>query len=295
MRPFKRELLAQDVRGLLHHLLGSSRLGQIVFTVLTLAALGWFADSCYGVLTAWVEHWALGKPMPTTQVYSALWLTAPLVVLLTLGLIVARRAVRRLVFRVRSSREPRGVRALILFLSVPRGLDADAAVTGSIHDPAVRARLAGPWRMLLEALVFHDERRLEHAIVIESRAAGSKPGSRESRDEFFALLDRLWPERSVLVRPASDLVPELDDGVDFFDLGALVQATDEVLRRLVGETGLRREQVVIDVTGGTKIATAAGAAVALAEGRRFQYVATHDYGVTVYDPTYEQPLQGAAR
>jgi len=44
--------------------------------------------------------------------------------------------------------------------------------------------------------------------------------------------------------------------------------------------------VLVDITGGQKVPTVAGAAVALADGRHFQYVSTHDYQVRTYDVTY---------
>ena len=74
--------------------------------------------------------------------------------------------------------------------------------------------------------------------------------------------------------------------MDVGDLEALVQALDEIYQQLL-LSGVRRDHVVIDITGGTKLVSAAGVAVALAEGRRFQVVDTHDHTVTVFDPTYQ--------
>ncbi len=60
----------------------------------------------------------------------------------------------------------------------------------------------------------------------------------------------------------------------------------DLLRR-----GLPIQEILIDVTGGQKPNAVAATAVALAEGRRIQYVAkdpgTGAYRVKVYDVTYD--------
>jgi hypothetical protein len=47
---------------------------------------------------------------------------------------------------------------------------------------------------------------------------------------------------------------------------------------------------MVDITGGQEVPTVAGAAVALGEGRRFQYVSTRDYKVRTYDIMYQVTL-----
>jgi hypothetical protein len=60
----------------------------------------------------------------------------------------------------------------------------------------------------------------------------------------------------------------------------------ELLDLIEDSRGLRASDILIDVTGGQKPTSIAGAAVALAEGRCIQYVSTRDYRVRVYDVTY---------
>ena len=48
--------------------------------------------------------------------------------------------------------------------------------------------------------------------------------------------------------------------------------------------------MIVDITGGQKVTTVAGAVISIIEGRRFQYVSTHDYKVRTYDIAYENGL-----
>lgn len=80
-------------------------------------------------------------------------------------------------------------------------------------------------------------------------------------------------------------------GIDFNDVERLTHATDDA-HYLLEKAGLRQRDILIDVTGGQKTNSIAGAAVALAEGRTIQYVAyereQQSYQIIAYDVTYDQ-------
>ena len=89
--------------------------------------------------------------------------------------------------------------------------------------------------------------------------------------------------------PAAPTAGELTacrEGVNFEDAQQLVDAialVQELLRKL----GIPTREILVDITGGQKPPTVAGAVASLGEGRRFQYVSTvNDYKVVTYDPTY---------
>lgn len=73
-------------------------------------------------------------------------------------------------------------------------------------------------------------------------------------------------------------------GVNFEDAPILVEAIDGAYHELSQIYAAKR--ILIDVTGGHKITTVAGAAVSLAEGRLFQYVSTLDKQVAIFNVTY---------
>lgn len=55
---------------------------------------------------------------------------------------------------------------------------------------------------------------------------------------------------------------------------------------MLASKGHGSRDILIDITSGKKVSTVAGAAVALAEDRQFQYVDTTDFRVRTYDITY---------
>jgi len=76
-------------------------------------------------------------------------------------------------------------------------------------------------------------------------------------------------------------------GVPFDDPAAWLSALRDAFDGLHRQ-GVRDRDIVVDVTGGPKVATAAGAAVTIGAERRFQYVNTLDYRVLSFDIRYEE-------
>jgi hypothetical protein len=77
----------------------------------------------------------------------------------------------------------------------------------------------------------------------------------------------------------------MESSVDFENAQALVDAVEQAFDWLHDQQ-INDYEIMVDITGGQKVPTVAGAAVALGEGRRFQYVSTRDYKVCAYDITY---------
>ena len=79
--------------------------------------------------------------------------------------------------------------------------------------------------------------------------------------------------------------------MEFEDVDVVSQVTDDAYLDLLRHR-LPDAEILIDVTGGQKPNAVAATAVALAEGRRIQYVACDREGgecrVKVYDVTYDQ-------
>ncbi|HKJ21688.1 MAG TPA: hypothetical protein VKA13_01250 [Gammaproteobacteria bacterium] len=271
---------------LMHVMAGSSHLIALSSALVVLITLDWFSSTLYrgvqwlqGILVAW------GWPAIAADGLTGL---APFLVVILWLVLAARRAANRIHVAVTSDRYPDACRVLVLFLSTPPGETPDIGAGGNFADKDVRARLAAhPWRMPCEAIAAHLP-RLETVIVVPSADGGpdgARPGSYRSLPAFKELVRSLAGARPVEVLGLGEVVPRFERGIDFEDIRTLVDALQEVYARLHADH-IPENEIRIDITGGTKPTTAAGATVALAEGRRFQYVSTATYEVHTYDVTY---------
>lgn len=180
--------------------------------------------------------------------------------------------------------EPKKCAALILFLSPNK--DNLGPIQGDIAEPRLRERFTGPWRMPVEAVAYHVG-KLRHVIVIPSGdSPGKEDGTYRIAHQFEDLIVRLAAGSRLEVVQVGQINPAWAEGVPFEKandwLSAVRAAFDWLHQR-----GLRDRDIVVDITGGPKIATVAGAAVTIGEARRFQYVNTLDYTVLSFDLKYE--------
>jgi len=228
------------------------------------------------------------------------WLASPLLLIGLFGLLAWRvpKASARLAPRVETETSPTPVRCLVLLLS-PLGNPEDQKrraafleaaeladnVVGELDSPAVRAAMdRHVWAMPLAGLRPHLP-RIERLVVVCSADAPGGRGSIQDYPRFREMLARLWPAGVGRVQAAHE-VPGLNllatlpggrrlavaSGVDPEDLQAQVTLLHALLERLRDLHG-GEEEVLVDVTGQRKLATAAAVAVAvLVRRRRFQYV-----------------------
>ncbi|AGA89191.1 hypothetical protein Thimo_0321 [Thioflavicoccus mobilis 8321] len=202
----------------------------------------------------------------------------------------ARGARKRYRPRVGVEPQPAQVHGLILFLSnlsAEQARAVQAGLTTLDGLAAFRAAHGGlNWRMPLEAIAHHAP-RLQHVIVI---CSAGRTGSAGQWPLFRALVQRVFPGAAFELRSAAQLDSRFGAGIDFEDVDGVAQATDDAYVHLL-ERGLPHSEILIDVTGGQKTNAIAATAVALAEGRRIQYVAcdrdTCTCHLNVYDVTYD--------
>ena len=110
--------------------------------------------------------------------------------------------------------------------------------------------------------------------------------SMETRNEFIKLktcFELLCPSKQIEIIVGKGC----DNGLDFEDVRELVEALDKIYQGLKEECGYKAQDILIDITGGQKVSTIAGAIVSLSEGRSFQYVSTKNYSISTYDVTYQ--------
>jgi len=271
-------------------LTGSARPMGLVLAVLLLISLDWFSSTLYRYIQ--LDERTLAQSYGIPYDWTSYLGLAPFIFLAVILLVLVRRAANQIDVDVRTDRHRVPAKHLILFLSPLNDKSVLTEVSGDISDPEVRAKLARTsWRMPVEGIAKHLP-GLEQVIVIASsdgRATGNKPGSAgtyRELPEFKALIARLTEHYGVTVMGLHDLVRGHAKGIDFENTRALVDALQAVYKTL-HERHVSDKDILMDITGGMKPATVAGATVALAKGRHFQYVSTNTYEVLTYDVTYK--------
>jgi hypothetical protein len=278
-------LVQEQARRVVQHLLGGGELRIMTMVVAMLVGVGWLADSLFG----WLQNIGdilEGRPvddwLPLHRVIAVTAFVSGFLYLYQL----ARAAPARYRPSIESTTEPRKVRGLILYLSNLRA-DEEERLRAKVPDlvgmkgfRALPERLN--WRMPLEAIDYHLS-RLTDVILICSAGDG---GSARQAALFKELVARLFPQATVRLAELGELEPNYLNGISFDDVDRVADATDDAYAYLT-DKGLSDGEILIDITGGLKTNVIAGTAVALAEGRRVQYVRTETYQVCVYDVTYE--------
>jgi len=279
----------ERARRILQHLLGGHGGWATLVVVALLTGLSWLTNSLYEWLVDFdrvleggrVDNWLPAHRLIAFGVFA--------LELLILALL-ARKARRRYRPRVGSETAPAPVRGLILFLSNLSSQQADelepVADTLTSMDGFRTQHGALNWRMPLEAIAYHAS-RLREVVVITSEGP---TGSTSQYTLFHRVVKRCFPGAGFRLRSIGELDDQYDMGLDFEGVDRVSQATDDAYEAL-REGGLRQADILIDVTGGQKPNAVAATAVALAEGRRIQYVAcnreTGACHLSVYDVNYD--------
>lgn len=212
-----------------------------------------------------------------------------LVTLFLLGLV--EEAAARVNLDIVQTDSPPPCQVLILFLSPP-GKDEQwlqqplKDEMDDISNGSTRKRFEGSWRMPVEAVAYHLT-RLERIVVLPS---SDSPDKMDGTFRYFSLFAETMKQltqtkKSIQIIGLHEIDSRWDKGVDYEVAQALVDALHQTSRWL-HDQGVKDQDILVDITGGQKVPTVAGAAVALGKGRWFQYISTRDYKVRAYDITY---------
>lgn len=246
----------------------------LLLALATLVTGGWATDGLKGD-----ELFARWLPEGTPQGWVAAGATT-LFVLCAWRLFLHRRELMGVGALSQHPAEAR--RALVLPLSVPRplpviGPGAGARVgavnlTGNLRrdvELLSEAGLRWNWQQVLRALKPHAD-TLEHVYLIGSADDAAGEGSHRCMEHAKTLVRLYFPEGGRLRG-----VHHPGEPVDFDDVRAMMAAMRRGIDVLTDDTGLRQEDVVIDVTGGLKPTSIAGAVMTLNGAVTFQYVHTN--------------------
>lgn len=281
----RNSLQAKKWRAVLLQTLGTDSYVFIPVVLLIVLSMAWFANSTYSLF--------ITAP-PTTWRMVVCLVSFPVTFIILV--LLARKQLRKQAISVAEDAKPARVRGLIIFLS-PMGPDKEfvkSIVDGTQQVDEQKSsylqRFTGSWRMPLESILYHID-RLEYVVLIPSADhrkddGDISPGTIRETQHFIDLVSRMCAEASLGFIEPSDLGTEFTEGIDFEDCQFLVRAVERGFELLEAKR-LRDSQILVDITGGQKVTTFAGAVVCLAEGRKFQYVSTRDFKIRIYDPTYD--------
>ncbi len=304
--------MARDVRSHLRYQLAQHVLRRALGTyrgsLLVILALLLSVSIAAGGIQSLLQQLSAGSGVPS-------WIIEllPLTALLAVLYLLARRGPSQPRPVIHEHTRPAQTRVLILFLSpAPKEPHAvydirDGKKTVSLTDREFLNSLTGSWRMPLEAITYHAAAEadgvpgvLERVVVIPSsdRVPGDGTGTVGQVKLFRDLISKL---READPRASEFTVVDLHQQihqqrvtvVKDYKTGVAFERPQELEEALyhaycaLNEQGFADEDVLVDVTGGKKPPSIAGAVVALAPGRRIQYVSTDDYRVRVYDITLD--------
>jgi len=170
---------------------------------------------------------------------------------------------------------PAGQQASPVPITLTGDLDAD--------DQALNAANRWSWQQLLRALKPHRKDGLPERVYLI--------GSADQRREDGTIIQGTFSELCECAKLLKLYVPEVrsyGQAVCASSLDEFQGAIEAIVRR-EGEEGVREKDIIIDVTGGQKIHSIAGALVTLsAPSLEFQYVDTNDpFGVVAYNVVNE--------
>lgn len=196
-------------------------------------------------------------------------------------------------------------KALIFFLSPSSGLEKrwQKDLEGLDAHAVVEAFSGTPWQQPLRAIRAHlqvDSRnQLDYIYVVDSadhpdyqtetdpkrkdRLKGTVHYFDDFRETAMALAARCLT--TVEVYHAGSLGTRWQNGVDFENASDLLAALSAVFHDLRSKK-VRDPDILVDITGSSSLCSAVGAAIALDDTRRFQYVSQHSGEVFPYDLDY---------
>ncbi len=128
---------------------------------------------------------------------------------------------------------------------------------------------------------------LDFLVIIPSADSKDRKGTWRDLPDFRRLLDVLMEGRSAKpdIQALPDVTGKWREGVDFEDADELAAAVRAVFAGL-REKRLREADILLDITGGSKVASVVGAVFSLGRDQIFQYVSQHNYEVIPYNVTY---------
>jgi hypothetical protein len=270
-----------------------------VATLVTIIASSLLADGLKGerLFEGWFEaettqrfriHILLGTLL--VWIVAALWLYGlrrlflPALTL-TQGRVVPRRVLIMMVSpKGNAVLDPSPCGLAVTFTGSHQGSSRTIPLTGDLDADVQALNDANrwSWHQLLRALRPHQKKGLERVYLI---------GSTDQRRDDGSIAQGTFSELCECAKLLKLYVPEVRCYGQAVGAGSLDEFQQAILAivRSEGEHGVKEKDIIIDVTGGQKTHSIAGALVTLSAPRlEFQYVDTNDpFGVVAYNVVNE--------
>ncbi|GIU72542.1 MAG: hypothetical protein KatS3mg003_2026 [Candidatus Nitrosocaldaceae archaeon] len=196
---------------------------------------------------------------------------------LAIGLILTYSGRHTLIDLSVSKKRANPKRCMIIFLSYPspnfkieKGNNTilkdgsnEIILTGNLDDDINKIGIKWNWQQLLRALQPHKD-SLEYIYLIASYSKNGK-NSIDSVNDAKMLIQTYFN---------NIIIDSNEKGIDFNDYESIITHLDIVIDEL--KKRYNEQDIVIDITGGTKIASIAGASATLNKKVTFQYVDTNE-------------------
>jgi len=254
----------------------------ILSALLTLVLSGVGGNAIYEVLTKiWVSEFESNRGIVALGVVSALAVSF-------LVLFLNRRAFQG----IRSLRQgpiKKPHPCLILFVSPPgRAVFAEEPFSVAVdgikllntldYDIELLNGTRWPWQQMLRGLRPHRKNDTLINVYLIGSSKTELPGTFDSLPNAVQMIKHYFPYATVEC---------YEEPVHFEEFDAIVDVLSDVIRTLKSK-GYKEKQIIVDVTGGQKITSIAGAVVTFNSGVTFQYVQTDKpYDVLKYDVVVE--------
>lgn len=266
--PIKRRLQTEGLKRLAETFLGKENFSwwAIFYASLIFIVTGWLPDGIAELLRGeWRES------------------SYKLIISLTILFFIGYTLKKALKYERRIevvSESPSKVKALAIFLSVlsmkkeiqEKEVEAlsEAFSANTLSEATFKGKT---WEMPIIAIKHHMP-EIKYLYVFTS--SGDNPSS-GLMPIFTKVINTIFP--GIKVEEFTK------GGIDFEDVKEVFEKVEEFYQK-VKKDGLVDKEVIIDITGGQKTNTIAGAMATLSFGRRFQYVSTMHKTVRYYDVGY---------
>ncbi len=238
-------------------LFGTDKIGIKTIGIFLLFSIiaGWLPDGIIAIFSAYFKD------------TNTAWLQIGFTFVAFLGLFIwLRRVADNIELAVKVDINPASAKGLILFLSENKTNIKEYEQVTKISDMKTN------WQMPIMAIDYH-KNSLSKLIIITSKESNYQ--MQDFKEAIKSLISDFDLSR----------LECYENTINFEDANEVFNALEISYNKLISEA-IKKEQIYIDLTGGTKVVALTGSIFALPEDRVVQYISTTDRKVRLYDLQY---------
>lgn len=267
--PIKSKLQIRQIKRITETFLGKENFSwmTLFFAACIFLVMGWLPDGVIDIITNIFKI----QEGNITKAYIQFGLSA--IFLMSIGFMIKKG----LNDKVEVKNEPSSkAKILVLFLS--------PLVKAKLED--IQAKLqegtiqvidmdGSPWEMALIGIKHHYP---ELEVLCIATSSGVK-GTHLQMPVFKDIVVKFYPE----IKEIKELIK---GGMDFENFKLVYSSIEDLYKQESKNSRYKENEIIVDITGGQKPNSVAGAVATLSLGRKFQYISTIDKHVQSYDIEY---------